>query len=367
MANTGSAPVRGAKRSAESVWSMGMGRVSGIPIRLHFTFLVLLGWLAVSGPLTGLLFVVGVFICVVLHELGHSIVAQKYGIGVAEIVLYPIGGVARLEKLPEPKQEVWIALAGPAVNVVLAVILFAALIATHSPIPWGDFFGPGGGLLQRLLFANLMLCGFNLIPAFPMDGGRVLRAILAINLGELRGTEIAAAVGQVLAIILIFVALWQQMAFLVFIGVFVYLGAGQEANMYRGRALVEGVPVHKATITDFRMLSPGASLGEAAELLLKTSQQDFPVVNGDEAIGILTRNSLLRGLAEEGKTGYVTRWMDREFLTVSPDLDLASIAADMQSGQQTCALVMRDGELLGIVTLENLAELLLVRQATKDV
>ncbi len=346
---------------------MGLGRVSGIPIRLHFTFLLLLGWLAVSGSLVGMLLVVGVFICVVLHELGHSVVAQKYGIGVAEIVLYPIGGVARLEKLPEPKQEFWIALAGPAVNVILAAILYAALIATHSPIPWSEFFGQGGGLLQRLLFANLMLFGFNLIPAFPMDGGRVLRAILAMKMGDLRGTEIAAGIGQMLAICLGFYGLIAPQPFMIFIALFVFIGAGQEASMYRGRALVEGVPVHKATITDFRTLAPDATLGEAAELLLKTSQQDFPVVHGEEAIGILTRNALLRGLAEEGRTGYVTRWMDREFLTVSPDTDLSAIAADMQSGQQACALVMRDGELLGIVTLENLAELLLVRQATKDV
>lgn len=349
----------------ESGWALKLGSVSGIPIRLHFTFFLLLLWFAIrdNGPESwrGILYVLGIFACVVLHELGHSLVAQRFGIGVRDITLYPIGGIARMERLPNPYQELWITLAGPAVNLVIAAVLYVVLQARGALIPWEQLTMGGGYWWQKLLLTNVVLFLFNMIPAFPMDGGRILRALLALRLGELRATETAASIGQFLAIAFGFFGLFYN-PLLLFIAFFVFLGAGQEAAMYRQKALVEGVPVRAAMITEFRTLPVGASLREAAERLLESSQTDYPVVNGEEIVGLLSRQDLLRGLTAQGPTGYVAGAMTRDFLTVSPDADLEEIAMEMQSGRRPAILVMEEGRLLGLVTMENLAELLVVRQ-----
>jgi Zn-dependent protease/CBS domain-containing protein len=345
-------------------------RVAGIPIRLHYTFFLLLIYFALMGrngpQWQGIVFMVAVFTCVVLHELGHSLVAQHYGIKVAEIVLYPIGGVARMEKLPKPHQELWIALAGPAVNVVIALILFGTLKITGNLIAWDKVSPLGGSWVQMVVGANIFLALFNMIPAFPMDGGRVLRAILGMRMDEYRATQIAASIGQILAFVLGFIALMDVNIILMFIAFFVFIGAGQEAMMYQGKALVEGLPVREAMITEFRVLPVGTSLGEARELLLRTSQTDFPISHGDEIVGVLSRNALLHGLADNGPTAYVAGSMEREFATTSPDAGLEEIASEMQTGRTGCVLVMEAGKLVGIVTKENLAELLIVRQIMRQ-
>ncbi len=376
MANTGNEDRRGtSKPSAEGGWSVHVATVSGIPIRLHFSFLFLLALIAWNSPpnarVGGILLMLGVFLCVVLHELGHSVTAQRYGIGVAEIVLYPIGGIARMEKLPKPHQELWIALAGPAVNVVIAGILYVCLNAAGllRPAELGQM--GSANILANLMVINVSLAVFNMIPAFPMDGGRVLRALLALRMGEVRATEVAAGIGQMLAITAGFLVLMNYQTLgangilYLFICFFVFVGAGQEAAMYRGKALVEGLSVRAAMLTDFRTLPVGASLRQATDLLLQTSQQDFPIMNGDEVVGVLPRSSLLRGLAEAGPDTYVAEVMSREFLVVPPDGDLEEIASGMQSGQTPVVLVMEDGALKGMVTLENLAELLIVRQLSQ--
>jgi Zn-dependent protease/CBS domain-containing protein len=309
---------------------------------------------------------IAVFACVVLHELGHSVVAQRFGIKVAEIVLYPIGGVARMEKLPKPHQELWIALAGPAVNVAIAGALFITLKLSGKLVPWDRMSPAAGHWVQYLLLLNISLALFNLIPAFPMDGGRVLRAILGMRMGEYRATQIAASIGQLLAFVFGFFALKDMNIILMFIAFFVFIGAGQEALMYQGKALVEGLAVREAMITEFRTLPVGTSLGEARELLLRTSQTDFPIIHGDEIVGLLSRNALLHGLAEHGPTGYVAGSMERDFPTTSPDAGLEEIASEMQAGRAGCILVMEDSKLVGMVTKENLAELLIVRQIMRQ-
>jgi Zn-dependent protease/CBS domain-containing protein len=355
--------------AAPTQYALHLATVSGIPIRLHFTFLLLLAYfgLAGEGPgrWTGLLFIIMLFGCVVLHELGHSIVAQRYGIEVAEIVLYPIGGVARLLKLPKPRQELWIALAGPAVNIIIAALLYVILKSQGVLAPWDQVGSSGKNLmqlLQMLLGANIVLALFNMVPAFPMDGGRVLRAWLAMRMDEYRATQIAASVGQLLAFALGFAGLYTQNFMWLFIAFFVYIGAGQEAAMYQGKALVEGLPVREAMITEFHTLPVGTTLGEARETLLRTSQTDFPVAHGEQIVGLLSRNALLHGLAEEGPTGYVAGVMEREFPVARPEADLEEIASEMQAGRTGCVLVMEGDALLGMVTRENLAELLIVRQ-----
>jgi Zn-dependent protease/CBS domain-containing protein len=356
-------------RESESPWALNLGRVLGIPIRLHVTFLLFLGWFAAramsgSGPdrWYGLVYVCAIFACVVLHELGHSAVAQRYGIAVSEIVLYPIGGLARITRLPEPRQELWIALAGPAVNVVIAAVLYAGLAAAGAWLPWDQVSMATNHWFQQLAAINVGLALFNMVPAFPMDGGRVLRALLALRYGEVRATEVAAIVGQLLAFAFGFVGLLNGNVVLVFVALFVYIGAGAEASMYRGKALTEGIPASSAMVREFHTLPVGASVREAADLLLATSQQDFPVIHAGEVAGVLSRQALLRAMANEGPTAYVSGAMNREFTSVPPDADLQEVAATMRGAQESCVLVMDDGRLAGLITMENLAEFLMVRQ-----
>src|SRR6185503_16252974 len=190
-----------------SRWSFQVATLLGIPIRVHVTFLALLVWFGTYAAAmardvkTELAFVVGVFTCVVLHELGHAAMAKRFGVKTREIVLYPIGGVARLERIPGGVAELLIALAGPAVNAVIGAALSIVLVAVGAPIDLSIDFPFQDGLVQKLLWSNVMLVLFNMIPAFPMDGGRVLRGLLAISLGQDRATRIAAIVGQLFAVL----------------------------------------------------------------------------------------------------------------------------------------------------------------------
>ncbi|MBV9849663.1 MAG: CBS domain-containing protein, partial [Armatimonadetes bacterium] len=294
-----------------------------------------------------------------------SVIAMRYGIPVANITLYPIGGVASIEKRPKPKQELWIALAGPAVNVVIALALCLVLTLQPGPLPTAAVtrMGIGGvrGFLMAVLQVNVMLVLFNLIPAFPMDGGRVLRAVLAMHLPEVRATQIAAGVGQFIAVAAGLFALLSGNLWYLLIAFFVYIGAGQEAGAYRQAALIEGVHVREAMITDIRTLSVGNTLKEAADVLLDTSQHDFPVLHGDTVQGVLTRNDLLRALAEQGPGGYVAGAMNRQFATAGPDDDLSETLPRLQ-GAPGPLLVLDGDRLLGIVTGENVAEFFAIRQ-----
>ncbi len=351
--------------------ALRIATVAGIPIRLHFTFLLFLLWVGLAGPHRAgglsVAYVLALFLCVVLHELGHSVVAQRYGIPVLDITLYPIGGVARIEKRPTARQELAIAVAGPAVNVVIALLLVAILAAMKAPPMLTLLQSPVQTLpvfLAKMLLANVWLVLFNLIPAFPMDGGRVLRALLALNMPPERATGIAATIGQTIAIVAGIWAIFSGQWFLMFIAFFIYLGAGQEAFAYKQAALGEGVAVRSAMMTDVRTLTTGATLKEAADALLDTSQQDFPVVLGDQVQGLLTRDGLLRGLAEAGPSGYVAGSMFRQFAMVRPDDSLAETLPILQaSGGPLLVLDPAvEGRLLGMITAENVQEYFAVKQ-----
>jgi Zn-dependent protease len=339
--------------------------VAGIPIRLHFTFLLFLVYIGASGQAGSapmrVGFVVAAFACVVLHELGHSLVALKYGIPVADITLYPIGGLARIEKRPTPRQEFWIALAGPMVNLAIALIVWAIL-------GFRTDFGTAGHaaltpFLAMLLGINLILFLFNLVPAFPMDGGRILRALLAAYMPVERATAIAANIGQFLAIVL---GMWtlasHQSVLYLFIALFVFIGAGQEATYTQQTSVLDGATVSQAMMTDVRTLPMDSTLKEAADVLLATSQHDFPVVLGDDVQGLLTRNGLLRGLAEQGPGAYVAGIMNRAYLVALPEDDLGLLLQRMQEASQPVLVLEGTGRLLGMVTGENLAEFFAVRQ-----
>ncbi len=367
-------PLPGTETGERDAWSLRLATISGIPLRLHVTFLLILIYYAVVGIGTGsggtlVLFLMGVFACVALHEYGHSLVAQRLGYTVRDIMLYPIGGVASIEGTPRARHELVIAVAGPAVNVVIALILGTVLAARPGGLAGNfttDALFSRGDLLHRLLVANVMLVLFNMIPAFPMDGGRVLRAALSLKLGRRRATSIAAGVGQLVAIGLGILGFRYGQFSLMLIAVFVYFGAGQENQAEQGREIVEGVPVESAMVRQFETLQVGDSLKRAAEVLLATSQQDFPVTFGEDVVGVLSRQSLLRGLAQSGETAYVSGVMSREVMIVRPDDPLDDVLMRPNGVQHAPVLVMENGRLVGMLTADNLMEFLTLRQIARE-
>lgn len=351
--------------------NFGALRVLGVPIRLHFTFLLLLAFLLVTGlggrSSTGYaLYVSGLLLSVLLHELGHAWVSSQYGIRTIEIVMFPIGGVSRLARRAKPAEELWIALAGPAVNLVLAVILYF-VATTHSPILnlSGIDRATDENLPIQLLLGNLTLAGFNLLPAFPMDGGRILRAILARFKSETESTQIAALAGRLLAISMALYALLAGQYLLVFASFFVYLGAAQEAAAALGRSLTAGIPVRAAMMTEFHTLTHDSTIRDAMNLTLATSQHDFPVMHGPQVVGLLTRKGMLRALASEGADAYIASVVEREFLALASEADLADALPTMARAV-SCAFVMKGEDLIGLLTAQNLSEFLMLRRFGMD-
>jgi Zn-dependent protease len=304
-------------------WSIPIVRIAGIQLRIHVTFVLLIaalafGYYAEGGSAVALarvFFILLLFLCVVLHEFGHAFAAKAFGINTPDITLLPIGGVARLERMPEePVQELIIAVAGPAVNVIIALCLFLVIgargLLETATVQSGD-------LIAQLLTINVMLVLFNLLPAFPMDGGRVLRALLATRMSYARATQIAANIGQACAFVFGFIGLlWNPL--LIFIALFVYIGASQEAALAQMRDVSRRFPVSSAMVREFRSLPETATLQEAVDALLATSQHDFPVLaeNGNVA-GILTRHDLIAALRKGDPTIHVGEVMRRNIPTVT--------------------------------------------------
>jgi Zn-dependent protease len=353
-------------------WSIKIGKLLGVDVYLHFTFFLLLIFLGLvywratqsfNAAIAGVAFIVALFGCVVLHELGHALMARRYDIKTRDITLLPIGGVARLERMPEkPMQEFFVALAGPAVNVVIAVLILAWLVATGGLVPAEEVGMFGGPVLQRLMIVNIFLVVFNLLPAFPMDGGRVLRALLATAMGRRRATAIAANVGQFMAILFGIVGFLFN-PFLIFIAIFVYLGAQAEAGMVEMQSALEGLRVRDAMMTRFRTLSSQDTLGKAVEELLAGSQQDFPVVEGDRPAGILRRNDLVKGLSDGRMDTVVGEVMCRDCSAVEQAASLKRVVESMQTRQCATVPVVEDGRIVGLLTLENISEMIMINNA----
>jgi len=349
-----------------------MFRIFGVPVRLHFTFVLLLIFLVFIGVggeqsgVTTVAYILALFGSVLLHEIGHTLVARRYGIRTVEIVMFPIGGVSRPERAPKPREEFWIALSGPLVNALLAAGLLAWLLARRQFVPIQLLRDPSdANLVERIAAGNFLLFIFNLLPAYPMDGGRVLRALLARFKPEEEATRIAAGAGQLLAALVGLFGLLSSNFMLVFIAMFIYIGASQEGAAVRGRLLTAGVPVRAAMISDFRTLSHGQSIRDAGNLLLATSQHDFPVMHGDAVLGLLTRAALVRAMLTEGPDGYVASAMDRNPHRVPPDAPLSEVLPDL-SGPRACALVMDGERLVGLLTSENVSAFILLRQVTQQ-
>ena len=355
-------------------WQWKLARIAGIDVYMHATFLLLIGWVAYShwteqgtwsAVFSGVLFILLLFAFVVMHEYGHALTARKFGIKTRDITLYPIGGVARLERMPEkPIEELWVALAGPAVNVVLALVLFVYLTLTRTFEPLTSLTVSTGSFIERLMVVNLWLVGFNLIPAFPMDGGRVLRALLGLRMDYVRATQIAANVGQAFAFIFGFIGLFSN-PFLLFIALFVWMGAAQEASMVQMRYSLSGLPVTRAMMTDFQTLSPGDSLARVVGLILAGSQHDFPVVQDEHVIGILDRDTFMKTLSERGQSVPVVEVMRRDITEIDSHEMVEAALKQLQVNGSKTLPVTHNGQLVGLVTSENITEYLMIRSALR--
>jgi stage IV sporulation protein FB len=348
-----------------------LGTALGIPIRIHLTFVLLLVWFGYHSSKSGnrllwsLAYLLLVFCCVVLHELGHAAMARRFGVRTREIVLYPIGGIARLEAIPPGQAELLIALAGPAVNIGLALSLALVAIVADAPLVWSGQLLEPADLLPGLFVLNLILFLFNLVPAFPMDGGRVLRAGLSLILSQERATEIATLVGQGVSILFGIAGIVAGNPLLLIIALFVFVGASQEALFYRQRSIVLGDLVRRAMIVQFETLAPDHSLEKATARLLATHQEDFPVVDvSGRPVGILPRNRLLQAQAEGGPQGRVADVMIRDAPVLGPQDGLEKVLELLRASPECPVMVQEGGRLVGMITLANLAEYIQVARRT---
>ncbi|MDQ1300734.1 MAG: Zinc metalloprotease [Chloroflexota bacterium] len=363
-------------------WSLKLFTVHGIPVRIHITFLLVVAWAAYSGFtagradwLQGVGFMVALtlllFLCVLLHELGHSLVAQLFGVHVADITLWPLGGLARIAKMPEhPYQEFVMTAAGPATNILLVILLsLAALVwlgpgelLTLAASPWllRSFLSSMSGetLLVMLIANNALLAVFNLIPAFPLDGGRMLRALLAAVMPYRRATAIAAYVGQIFALLLGALALMERNFFLAAIAAFVFLGAWQEREQLRARVNLHGLSVRQAMQPVGLRLHPLQTLGDAAIQGLLSPQTTFLVVDGGRLAGLLPRAELLGALRKAGPAARVGQWMRRDIWRLAPADSLAEVSERLwHAGSAAAAVVIEAGQVVGTLSRADLARL----------
>jgi Zn-dependent protease len=345
-------------------WSIPVGKLFGIPIRVHLTFLILLAFIwyvetSVSGPTAGLrslVFWTLIFLCVLLHELGHSLVAKSYGLTIASIVLLPIGGVSQITEIPrDPIKEVGMTIAGPIVNFVIAgVLLFLGKLAAPS-LQFSEISLQSGSIVVDLFWANVMLGLFNIIPAYPMDGGRILRGFIAMRKEYAEATRLAADVGKMFAIGFIIIGLFYNW-WLILIGIFIFSGANSEVEAALLSSTLEKIQVSDLMITDFKTISPDEPLTAIVDKSLHTFQNDFPVLDDGKFVGILLRSSVIESLhnhMHEKRVGEIAR---KNFPVISPDQTAAEALSTMRAANVTVAPVEQDGALHGIITIEKLLE-----------
>ncbi len=355
-------------------WSFKIVRIWGIDVYMHWTFLILLGWILMSNlgagqtlaqSLLGVGFILTLFGCVLLHEYGHALTARRYGIATKNIILLPIGGVANLEKMPDkPMQELWVALAGPAVNVLIASVLFIYFQLIGGSPDVAEFTGAitGKNFLFNVFIVNIILALFNLIPAFPMDGGRVLRALLAMRFDRGQATNIAAKIGQLLAIVFVFLGFFYNFWW-VFIGLFIFLGAGAEANFESTRSALSKYKVRDALMRQFTILHAFETIEKAITTLLNGQEKEFLVELDNEIIGVLTRSEIIQGLREMGQEATVGHIANRSFLQLHPDMPLQQAYEQMMRAGASICPVMEGRELIGVLNMENITEVVMLENA----
>jgi Zn-dependent protease/CBS domain-containing protein len=358
-------------------WSLHIGSLGGTEIRIHVTFLLFLIWLGAiyyrqggaDAAWQGTIFIVLIFLCVLLHELGHVFAARRYGVKTRDVTLWPFGGIASMERMPDkPSQELIVALAGPAVNVVIALGLFLYLGATLDTENLTRIEDPKVSMAVKVLFANIILVVFNMIPAFPMDGGRVLRALLAMRMGNARATELAATIGQGFAVVFGILGIFYN-PMLIIIAVFIFLAASGEAAHAQLKAVAQGALVSDAMITSFQTLPTNATVSDAADALIRTTQTEFPVVDAMGRLrGVLTRDAMIKALKERGPETPVLEVMQSDVPTVSARAKLdTALRSLMQRGRPVVGVTDAQDRLVGLLTLENLGEMMMVHSARPEV
>lgn len=356
-------------------WSWKIIRIAGIDVYIHATFIILIAWIGLSFWLVGgsleavfssVGFILALFTCVVLHEFGHALTAKRFGIRTRSIILLPIGGVATMESMPEdPKQEMAVALAGPTVNLVIALALWLLLSMSNAPVQFDQQNFADVSFLQKLMVVNIILAFFNLLPAFPMDGGRVLRAALSMRMNHNQATQVAAKIGQGLALWLGFIGLLYN-PFLIFIALFVWIGAAAEAGTEQMKSSLHDVPVGQAMLTDYQILSPDDTLSHAIELTLAGSQKEFPVLVDGTIVGVLTQDDLLKGLQAQGEQYHVSAWMQKEVQSADINEPLEKVLERLQISHCSLFSVTKDDKLVGIINLDNILELIKIQTAIHE-
>jgi len=356
--------------------SLSLSKIAGIDIHIHWTFSLLIIWTIYNNMRAGLdalqvtwsvFFVLSLFVCVTLHELGHALAAKRYGIKTKDITLYPIGGVARLERMPEkPKQELAVAFAGPAVNFIIAILLLPLMLSpdfnaeesSNSLVIGAHNFLPMLGML------NITLAVFNLIPAFPMDGGRVLRALLAMKMGRLKATQIAAGIGKLLAFGFIVMGFYSN-PFLIFIGLFVIFGANAEEQMVKTQELVVTFTAKHAMMTQFFSLKKEEPISKAIELLLAGQAKSFLITDQGIPYGIIDRDDIIRGIKEFDENQSLQHIARKELITVDENTPLTEVFMEFRKTRTPLILVMAHDQLAGILDTENIAELIMINTARR--
>lgn len=350
-------------------WSINLGRVKGIKISVHWTFLILMIWVLFSSWKTStfdtagwqVLFLLAIFTCVVLHELGHALTASRYGFKTKDITLLPIGGVARMEAIPEkPMQELVMALMGPIVNVAIALVLYPFVadqlneknLALIQKINADNF-------LLGIFLVNMSLAVFNLLPAFPMDGGRVLRALLSFKIGRVQATRIAAHVGQLLAIGFAMIGLFFN-PFLLMIAIFVFLGAQVELDETESKSLLSGHKVKEAVIKNFISLRSNDSLSTAIQKLLDTQVREFVVFDCDRVVGTIDRSKIFEAVKQHGADTPLAKVLTGSWQEVDVEEPLEEAYKKVRTGQ--LSLVTHNSQLVGVIDAENILEFMMMQQ-----
>jgi Zn-dependent protease len=351
-----------------------IGRIAGIGIFIHWTFLILILFVVISNYRQGhdamqiawsVAFVLSIFVTVLLHEMGHALTARRYNIKTKDITLLPIGGLARLEKMPEkPSEELVVAFAGPAVNVALALIT-GLVIDFPDASEMSDFMSGGvnaANFLFNFFVVNLWLAIFNLIPAFPMDGGRVLRAILSMKLERHVATRIAARIGQALAVGFVLAGFFSN-PFLVVIGIFIFLGAQAESEYTRAQSFLRGFRVGDAIMRQYQSIEAGETLKTATSMLLNGQYRNFLVIENGVPVGTLSRDELIKGLAEAGDGAMVGGVMNRNLVSLEANVPLETAYQRGREQKADLMLVTENGKFAGTLDTENILEFIMVRAA----
>ncbi|MGF1670921.1 MAG: site-2 protease family protein [Balneolaceae bacterium] len=358
--------------------SLSLGKFAGIKVKIHWSFWLIIVWIVfldisrgndLEGMLWNIFFILTLFVCVVFHEFGHALTARRYNIGTKQITLLPIGGVASLEEMPEnPWEEFMVAIAGPAVNVVIALLLYMI-------VPFDQFMGREPEELQELLSmvnaqnflfylfgANVILVVFNMIPAFPMDGGRVLRALLSMKMDRVRATQAAATLGQMMAFFFFIIGLLYN-PILILIAIFVWFGAQGENVMIQQLALLGDHLVRDAMMTDFTELDPDATIDDVVDIIIAGTERDFVVTENGTIRGLVYHSDIKDQLQKRGRNIRVKDFMNTNFEKLYAGEKLTDVYRKIRVSQNDFFPVLENGQLAGVIDMNNINEFMVFRSS----